>query len=299
MTRARVDPAFEELTATHGPISLAVERGPGSGEPLLLVMGLGMQMHFWHDELVARFAERGFATARFDNRDVGLSTHLHERGAPALLPLLLNAGRVASYRVEDMAGDAVAVLDALGWASAHVVGVSMGGMVAQAMAIGHPERVRTLTSIMSTPSPRIGRPMPSAARALLIRPARSADEAAERIVAVSKVIGSPGYPMDTGWLQSYARRAFARSNDPAGVARQLAAINGSPSRVKALHSVRVPTLVVHGAKDPLVRPSGGRATAAAVPGSRLMMLPGMGHSLPRELWGVVVDAVAALAGRAR
>ncbi|MGD9531278.1 alpha/beta fold hydrolase [Pseudonocardia sp.] len=299
MTRTGVDPAFEQLTAVHGPLSLAVERGPGTGEPLLLVMGLGMQMHFWHDELVARFAARGFATARFDNRDVGLSTHLHERGTPALLPLLLTPGRVASYRIEDMAGDAVAVLDALGWASAHVVGVSMGGMIAQALTIAYPQRVRSLTSIMSTPSPRIGRPNRAAARALLIRPARSADEAAERIVAVTKVIGSPGYPMDVAWLQAYARRAFARSNDPGGVARQLAAINASPSRVAGLRAVAVPTLVVHGAQDPLVRPSGGRATAAAVPGSRLMMLPGMGHSLPRELWGVVVDAVAALADRAR
>ncbi|MGQ0576022.1 MAG: alpha/beta fold hydrolase [Pseudonocardia sp.] len=287
---------YEELTAAHGPISLAAERGPGAGEPLLLVMGLGMQMHFWPDELLDRFATRGFATARFDNRDVGCSTHLRERGAPGLAALLTTPRRVAAYRISDMAGDAVAVLDALGWPSAHVVGASMGGMIAQAMAIEHPARVRSLTSIMSTPSPRIGRPTVAAAAALLTPPPRTADEAAERLVTVGKVIGSPGYPMDTEWLRCYAHRAFARGHDPGGVARQLAAINASPSRVRGLRGVRVPTLVVHGEQDVLVRPAGGRATAAAVPGARLMVLPGMGHSMPRELWDAIVGGVAELAG---
>lgn len=287
------------LVAAHGPISLAVERGPGDGEPLLLVMGLGMQGHFWPDGLLDRFAARGFATARYDNRDVGASTHLHDAGSPGLLSLLLAPGRAAAYRIADMAGDAVAVLDALGWESAHVVGASMGGMIAQQLVVAHPERVRTLTSVMSTPSPRIGRPTFAAASALFTAPARTADEAAERIVAVQRVIGSPGYPMDVEWLQAYARSAFARGHDPAGVARQLAAVNASPSRVAGLRGVRVPTLVVHGTADPLVRPVGGRATAAAVAGSRLMMLPGMGHNLPRELWGVLVDAVGAMAEAGR
>lgn len=285
---------FQELTATHGPITLAAERGPGGGEPLLLVMGLGMQMHFWPDELLARFGERGFATARFDNRDVGCSTHLRERGAPGLAALVTMPRRVAPYRIPDMAGDAVAVLDALGWESAHVVGASMGGMIAQALAIEHPRRVRSLTSIMSTPSPRIGRPTMAAAAALLTAPPRTAEEAADRLVRVGKVIGSPGYPADEQWLRTYALRAFARNHDPGGVARQLAAINASPSRVPGLRGLRVPTLVVHGAEDVLVRPAGGRATAAAVPGARLMELPGMGHSIPRELWDVVVDGVAGL-----
>lgn len=286
--------AFTGLTAQNGPVRLAVERGPGEGEPLLLVMGLGMQMHFWPDGLLVRFAERGFATARFDNRDVGCSTHLRERGAPGLVALLAAPRRVAPYRISDMAGDAVAVLDALGWESAHVVGASMGGMIAQALAIEHPERVRSLTSIMSTPSPRIGRPTTAAAAALLSAPPRTADEAAERLVRVGRVIGSPGFPADEEWLRSYARKAFARCHDPSGVRRQLAAINASPSRVRGLRGVRVPTLVVHGADDVLVRPSGGRATAAAVPGARLLMLPGMGHSLPQELWDTVVEGVADL-----
>ena len=288
------DVRFTGLTAANGPISLAAERGPGEGEPLLLVMGLGMQMHFWPDDLLARFAGRGFATARFDNRDVGCSTHLVGHGAPGLAALLTTPRRVAAYRISDMARDAVAVLDALGWQSAHVVGASMGGMIAQAMAIENPERVRSLTSIMSTPSPRIGRPTMTAAAALLTAAPRSAAEAGERLVRVGAVIGSPGFPQDEQWLNAYARRAFARDRDLAGVRRQLAAINASPSRVRGLRGVRVPTLVVHGAQDVLVRPAGGRATAAAVPGARLVMVPGMGHSIPRELWDTVVDGVAEL-----
>lgn len=295
MTRA----GYQELMAPNGPVTLAVERGPGDGEPLLLVMGLGMQMHFWPDELLDRFAARGFATARFDNRDVGRSTHLREHGVPSLTAVLAVPRLVAPYRISDMARDTVAVLDALGWERAHVVGASMGGMIAQAVAIEHPERVRTLTSIMSTPSPRIGRPTLAAAGALLSPPARTAAAAAERLLAVARVLGSPSYPADEQWLRDYARRAFVRDHDGSGVVRQLAAINASPSRVRGLRQVRVPTLVVHGTEDILVRPAGGRATAAAVPGARLVELPGMGHSLPRELWDTVVDEVAALAAAGR
>lgn len=295
-TDAQGSATFRELTAANGDIRLACESsGAVDGEPLLLVMGLGMQMYFWPDELLARFADRGFATARFDNRDVGCSTHLRERGTPGLAALLTVPRRVAPYRISDMADDAVAVLDALGWASAHVVGASMGGMIAQAMAIEHPARVRSLTSIMSTPSNWIGRPTVAAAAALLTAPPRTVEENADRLVKVNRVIGSPGYPTDEQWLRSYAYRAFARSHDPGGVARQLAAINASPSRVRGLRGVRVPTLVVHGAADVLVRPAGGRATAAAVPGARLLELPGMGHSLPRELWDTVADEIATLA----
>ncbi|HXV94333.1 MAG TPA: alpha/beta fold hydrolase [Pseudonocardia sp.] len=282
-------------TARNGAVELAYERaGPEGGEPLLLVMGLGMQMHFWHDDLVAELVRCGFTPARFDNRDVGGSTHLRRRGAPSLPALLAAPQRVAPYRISDMAADAVAVLDALGWESAHVLGVSMGGMIAQTVAIEHPHRVRSLTSIMSTPSPRIGRPALGAVAALAARPGRSPEEAAERIVRTFRVIGSPGYPLDELWLREYAHRAFARGHNPSGVRRQLAAINASPSRAPGLRRVRVPTLVVHGEEDPLVRVAGGRATAAAVPGARLVTYPGMGHNLPRELWGSVVGEIAAL-----
>jgi pimeloyl-ACP methyl ester carboxylesterase len=281
--------------ARNGDVELAFERtGPAGGEPLLLIMGLGMQMLFWHDDLCAGFTRAGFSPARFDNRDIGASTHLTHLGAPPLPIVIAMPHVVAAYRVSDMAADAVAVLDALGWESAHIVGVSMGGMIAQNVAIEHPHRVRSLISVMSTPSPRIGRPTLGAAAALAARPGRTAEEAAQRVVETFRVIGSPGYPLDEDWLRDYARRAFARSTDPTGTRRQLAAINASPSRVAGLRTVRVPTLVVHGEADPLVRPEAGRATAAAVPGARLVTYPGMGHNLPRELWPSIVRQVAAV-----
>jgi pimeloyl-ACP methyl ester carboxylesterase len=282
--------------ARNGDVELAFERvGPEGAEPLLLIMGLGMQMHFWPDELCAQFAHAGFSPVRFDNRDVGTSTHLTHHGTPPLPLVMALPQAVAAYRMSDMAADAVAVLDAVGWESAHVVGVSMGGMIAQAVAIDHPHRVRSLTSIMSTPAPGIGRPTFAAAAALAARPGRSAEEAAQRVVSTFRVIGSPGYPLDEDWLRDYGRRAFVRGGgDPTGSRRQFAAITASPSRVAGLRRVRVPTLVVHGEADPLVRPAAGRATAAAVPGSRLVTYPGMGHNLPRELWSSIVAEVAAL-----
>lgn len=281
--------------ARNGGVELAYERvGPGTGEPLLLIMGLGMQMHFWHDDLVATFVAAGFDPVRYDNRDVGESTHFSYRGAPSLAAVLALPQAVASYRIEEMAADAVAVLDAAGWESAHVFGTSMGGMIAQTVAIRHPDRVRSLTSVMSSPSPRVGRPTMGAAAALAARPARTADEAAERVVATFRVIGSPGYPLDEQWLRSYGRRAFARAQDATGARRQLAAINAGASRVPGLRGVRAPTLVVHGEADPLVRPAAGRATAAAVPGARLVTYPGMGHNLPRELWPSIIGEVATL-----
>lgn len=282
--------------ARNGDIELSFERiGPEGAEPLLLIMGLGMQMHFWPDDLCAEFVRAGFSPVRFDNRDVGTSTHLTHLGAPPLPLVVALPQAVAAYRVSDMAADAVAVLDAVGWESAHVVGVSMGGMIAQAAAIDHPHRVRSLTTIMSTPAPGIGRPTFAAAAALAARPGRTAEETAQRVVRTFRVIGSPGYPLDEDWLRDYGRSAFVRGGaDPTGSRRQFAAINASPSRVAGLRMVRVPTLVVHGEADPLVRPAAGRATAAAVPGSRLVTYPGMGHNLPRELWSSIVAEVASL-----
>jgi pimeloyl-ACP methyl ester carboxylesterase len=282
--------------ARNGDVELAYELvGDGAGEPLLLIMGLGMQMVFWPDELCAELVSAGFSPARFDNRDVGASTHFTHLGAPSLPAMMLVPWRVAAYRISDMARDAVAVLDALGWESAHVLGVSMGGMIAQSMAIEHPARVRSLISVMSTPSPRVGRPKLAAMMALATGPARTPDEAAARTVHTFRVIGSPAYPLDEEWLRAYGRIAFSRAQDATGPRRQLAAINASPSRLAGLRGVRVPTLVVHGEADPLVRPVAGRITAAAVPGARLVTYPGMGHNLPRELWKPVVSEVATLA----
>jgi pimeloyl-ACP methyl ester carboxylesterase len=284
------------VTAQNGNVSLAFEQvDDDGGEPLLLIMGLGMQMIYWPDGLLAGFAEAGFTVARFDNRDAGASTHLTWLGTPSL-PTMLTAPRlVAPYRISDMAADAVAVLDALGWTSAHVLGTSLGGMIAQAVAIEYPERVRSLTSVMTTPAPWLGLPTRRAMTALLAPPARNPDDAAERAVATFRVIGSPGYPLDEEWLRAYARRAFARGAaagaDAGSSRRQLAAAMGSPSRLPGLRRLRVPTLVVHGEDDPLIRPVAGRAVARAVPGARLLTFPGMGHNLPAALWPELVEAV--------
>ncbi len=291
------------MTAHNGNVLLAFEQvGDDGGEPLLLIMGLGMQMIYWPDGLLAEFADAGFTVARFDNRDAGASTHLTWLGTPSLPALLAAPRLVAPYRISDMAADAVAVLDALGWHSAHVLGTSLGGMIAQAMAIEHPGRVRSLTSVMATPAPWLGLPTRRGAGALLAPPARSPEEAAERAVATFRVIGSPGYPLDEEWLRAYARRAFARGAaagaDAGSPRRQLAAAMASPSRVAGLRGLRMPTLVVHGEADPLIRPAAGRATARAVPGARLLTFPGMGHNLPAALWPEVVAAVRDCAARA-
>jgi pimeloyl-ACP methyl ester carboxylesterase len=286
--------------AANGGVTLAYERvGPAGGEPLLLIMGLGMQMIFWPDDLCTALGARGFTVARFDNRDSGLSTNFRHASRPGLLAVLTRPAAVAAYRLDDMADDAVAVLDALGWPTAHLVGASMGGMIAQTVAIRHPTRVRTLTSIMSTPSPRIGRPHLRAMLALNQPRPADRDAAAERLVRVFRIIGSPRYPHDEEWLRETGRRAYDRGSDPTAVARQLAAISASGDRRPGLATVRVPTLVLHGEADIMVRPSGGRATAAAVPGARLVTYPGMGHDLPRALWPEFIDQISALAAVAR
>jgi pimeloyl-ACP methyl ester carboxylesterase len=287
--------------ARHGYVEISYEvLGPPDQEPLLLVMGLGMQRISWPDDFCDGLVERGFTVARFDNRDSGESTHFTAAGRPSIVAMFTQPALVAPYRLADMADDAVAVLDALGWSSAHVVGASMGGMIVQALAIKHPQRVRTLTSIMSTPSPRIGRAKMKAALKL----GRGGDihtieQAAERMVDVFRTIGSPGFPLDEVWLRDVGRRAYQRGHSDAGaIPRQLAAINASGDRRDGLSQVRVPTLVIHGESDPLVQPAGGRATAAAVPGARLVTFKGMGHDFPRHLWPAMHDEIAKLAASA-
>jgi pimeloyl-ACP methyl ester carboxylesterase len=281
----------------HAPerngVRLAYETsGPRDGMPLLLVHGLATQMLLWHEDFLAGLVDRGFFVVRFDNRDIGLSTHLHDAPYPDVMAAL-TAGDTssASYRLEDMADDAVGLLDHLGLDAAHVVGVSMGGMIAQTVAIEHPDRVLSLTSIMSTPSPAIGAPTQAATAVLLAPPATSREEAVERAVTTYRVIGSPGYPLDEQWLREVAGASYDRGYDPLGVARQLMAIHASGDRTPGLRQLRVPTLVIHGEDDPLVQVAGGRATAEAVPDSRLLVLPGMGHNLPRELWPTILDAL--------
>jgi pimeloyl-ACP methyl ester carboxylesterase len=236
---------------------------------------------------------------RFDNRDIGLSTHLHD--APRPDPVAAWSGDLgsASYTLSDMAADTAALLDTLGFDSAHIVGASMGGMIAQTLAIERPERVRSLTSIMSsTGDAKVGQATQAAMAVLMAPPVRSREEAMDRVVESFRVIGSPGYPLDEEALRERARLSFDRAYDPSGVGRQLVAILASGDRTARLREVRVPALVIHGEQDPLVGASGGRATAAAIPRAELVVIDGMGHDLPQPLWPEIADHIAVLAGRA-
>jgi len=292
-THARV---MTTSTAQHGGIDIAYEvEGTDSGEPILLIMGLGLSMSFWPEPFRHTLTERGFRVARFDNRDVGGSTHLTGLGRPS--PLAFAARRWSGYRLTDMADDAAAVMDTLGWASAHVVGVSLGGMIAQTLAGRHPARVRTLTSISSTPAWHIGRPHPRVLPVLLSVPARNREAAARQLLRIFQAIGSPRYPLDADGIREAAERSFDQAHDPDGILRQLATIVSAPDRRPLLRQLHQPALVVHGDADPLVRLSGGLATARAIPGAKLVVFPGMGHDLPAALQPVIADEITALAGQ--
>jgi pimeloyl-ACP methyl ester carboxylesterase len=290
---------IQRATLPNG-IELAYETfGDPADPPVLLVMGLATQMLGWPEGFCAELVARGFFVVRFDNRDVGLSTHLHDAPTPDPVAAFQGDTSSASYDLSDLAEDTVGLLDALGLRAVHLVGASMGGMVAQAVAIEHPERVLTLTSIMSTTGDgQAGLPAQAALGVLMARPATTREEAIERSVAGWKVIGSPGFEFDEQAVRERAGLAFDRGHDPAGTGRQLVAVLASPDRTAGLRDVKVPTLVIHGKDDLLVNPSGGKATAAAIPGAELVLIDGMGHDLPRELWPVLADHIAALAGRA-
>jgi len=290
-------------TAHNRGIVIAYETfGPPGGAPLLLISGTGAQMLIWPEDFCAALADRGFLVARFDNRDTGLSTHLTGTAAPGWLTTMLRPS-AAPYRLDDMAEDALAVMDALGWPAAHVAGASLGGMIAQALAIGHPARVRTLTSMMSTPSSRVATmPTITAMRAIAQMagtPVTHPDQAADEAVALKRAIGSPGYPLDEPAVRDIGRRSFERNpGAEGGSLRQRAAIIASGDRRPALAGLRIPALVIHGDQDPVIRPKGGRATVDAIPGARLVTYPGMGHDLPRALWPSIVDQICALAAQA-
>jgi pimeloyl-ACP methyl ester carboxylesterase len=277
-----------------GAVDLAYETfGEHGRPPVLLVMGIGSQMINWHEDFCTALSDGRFVI-RFDNRDVGESQWLD--GQPDLAAIAGGDMSSVVYTLEDMADDAVGLLDSLGLQSAHVVGASLGGMIAQTIAIRHPGRVRTLTSIMSTTGEAgVAHPTEAAAKALMSPPARSREEAMERIVEVRRVIGSPGFERDEDDIRERAARAWDRGVNPAGFARQLAAVYASGDRTEALRSLEVPTLVIHGEDDPLIPASGGRATAAAIPGAELWIVPGMGHDLPRQLWPELIGRIGALA----
>jgi pimeloyl-ACP methyl ester carboxylesterase len=290
--------------ATGNGITIEYEEfGDRSGRPLLLIMGLGAQMILWHEEFCRQLAARGHRVIRFDNRDVGKSSWMDHLGVPDMMAVvgatLLRKPITAPYLLHDMAGDAMDLLSALGIESAHIVGASMGGMIAQSVAIEFPARTRTLTSIMSsTGNPNLPPPQPSAMSALLAPPPTNRAESIERGVTVFRAIGSPGFPFDEAEIRARAALSFDRGLNPGGVIRQMAAILASGSRTEALRSVRVPSLVIHGKDDPLVPLAGGEDTAAAIPGAELLVIDGMGHDMPRAVWPRMVDAISTLTARA-
>ena len=289
-----------EQTCRVGEIELAYETfGDPSDPTVLLVMGLGTQMIAWHEDFCEQIAGHGLHVVRFDNRDCGRSTTLPAAGAPSLRDIAIRPRRSASYTLDDMAGDAAGLLDELGIRGAHVVGASLGGMIAQTLAVRRPDRVLSLVSIMSTTGHRlVGQPQLRLYGLLLRRPPKGRERYIDHMVRLFETIGSPGFERDHEELRRLAGRSFDRGHHPAGTGRQLAAVAASGDRTKALRRLDVPTLVIHGEADPLVRPSGGRATARAIPNAQLMMIPGMGHDLPRAAWPRIVDGIVATVGRA-
>jgi pimeloyl-ACP methyl ester carboxylesterase len=272
----------------------------GDGEPLLMVMGLGGQLTDWPPSLIDELVDRGFQVITFDNRDSGLST---ESTAPAptkrdfARAVLMRRPLRSDYSLHDMAADAVGLLDALGIERAHVVGMSMGGMIAQLIAIDHPERVRSLTSIMSTTgSKRVGQPRMRILRKSLRRPVPTRETAVDQAVEVFREVCGPNW--DESQFRELAQRAIDRSFRPAGTSRQTAAILTGRDRTAGLSGIRMPALVIHGLLDPLVRVSGGVATAKAIRGSRLVLFNDMAHDLPQSRHPEIADEIASIAARA-
>jgi pimeloyl-ACP methyl ester carboxylesterase len=283
----------EKLCDVGGGITLCYETYGDSDDPAaLLIMGLGAQMVTWQDDFCEQLAARGLYVVRFDNRDIGRSTHL--QGPPPSLLQLLRYSVPARYTLADMAQDAVGLMNDLAIDRAHVIGASMGGMIAQTLAARHPARVRSLVSMMSSTGGRwVGRPALSS-YAIFLRKAPTEREAfIEHATQLFAKIGSRGIPQDTEGVRKIAALSFDRELDRTGAGRQLAAIIASGDRTAELGGITAPTLVIHGTVDPLVSPSGGRATARAIPGAELTMIEGMGHDLPRVLWPRLIDALAA------
>ncbi|MBA3865796.1 MAG: alpha/beta hydrolase [Solirubrobacterales bacterium] len=290
----------EEKLAFANGIDLAYqEMGEADGEPLILVMGLATQMIAWDEEFCSLLADRGFRVVRFDNRDTGRSTKIDSAGVPSRIDMMTGRRASAPYLLRDMAHDSFGLMDHLELDSAHLVGASMGGMIVQAAAIEHPERVRSMVSIMSTTGSRwTGLPSLKAFGVLLGNPPKDRDGVIARGIKTFKVIGSPDFPFDEERVRDVAGRSYDRGHSAAGVLRQLHAISASGDRTQDLHSLEVPTTVIHGSRDPLVRPAGGRATARAIPGARLRIIEGMGHDLPRAVWPEVIEAISSNAARA-
>ena len=288
----------ESRVSTNGVEIVYETIGDPSGIPLLLVMGLGMQLIHWDRELCDELVEQGFFVIRFDNRDAGRSTQI-DAPVPPIMRAMAGFSIDSPYLLGDMADDAFALLDHLGIERAHVMGASMGGMIAQTMAIARPERLLSLTSIMSTTGDRrAGMPKLRVWSVLMRRAPSRRDAYVEHFVRVFRMIGSPGFEQDEARTRELAAATFERGHHPAGTARQLAAILASGDRTPRLRELRLPTVVIHGTDDPLVPFRGGAATARAIPGADLIAVPGMGHDLPRDVWPKVFEALEANAQRA-
>jgi pimeloyl-ACP methyl ester carboxylesterase len=273
--------------------------GPQAGEPILFIMGLGAQMSAWPAELYNRLTDKGFRVVLYDNRDVGLSEKLEASGAPDMTAVITALGQgqkpPVAYTLDDMAADGAALLDALDIPKAHIVGASMGGMIAQLVAANHPDKTLSLTSIMSTTgNPELPRAKPEAMAVINNRgpdPREDMDAFLDHAVVANRAICSPAYPAEASVVRANAKANFERSFYPVGFQRHYAAIVASPDRRPKLAKLAVPTVVIHGEADPLVPVDGGRDTAANVPGAELVVLAGMGHDLPAALHGEVADAI--------
>jgi len=294
----------ERAFAASNGIRLCYETfGDRSKPPMLLIMGLAAQMIVWDDEFCTRLADRGFWVIRFDNRDIGESTRFPNARAPRFAELLFAQATGLRFRVpytlRDMANDAAGLLDALGVARAHVVGASMGGAIAQELAIAYPARVRSLTSIMSsTGDPKLPGPRPKALARLGKKVPLDRAGYVREYVTTWSVLAGEHFPFDADRTARQGAAGYDRGINPAGVSRQMMAIVASGNRTRALRELRVPTLVIHGTADPLIPDPGGRATAAAIPGAQLLLIEGMGHSFPREVWPTIIDAIARHAAQA-
>jgi pimeloyl-ACP methyl ester carboxylesterase len=278
----------EEMALKVGPagIDIAYQRiGNRDAPAVLLIMGVAAQLIHWPDAFCQALVDGGLQVIRFDNRDSGLSTHMTEAPAPNLTAALAGDLSSVSYTLSDMAADAVGLLNALGLQKAHIVGASMGGQIAQTMAIEHPGRVESLTSMMSTTgNMSVGQPSPEVLREVFAGPpAVTRDEVIQQRLRAARAVGSPGYPGDEDEVAAIAGRAYDRSNDPVGIARQAIATVASGDRTERLRNLAVPTLVIHGLADRMVDVSGGRATADAIPGAKLVLIEEMGHNLPPGL----------------
>ncbi len=289
----------EELTDIGEGITLCHESfGEPSDQPILLVMGLGTQMIAWREDFCEQLASRGFFVVRFDNRDVGLSTHL-SGPPPTLRQMFSRKLPDSAYSLEDMADDTLRLTEKLGLGPVHVVGASMGGMIGQVMAARHPDHVRSLVSIMSNTGSRwTGQPALNAYRLFLKEAPDEREAFIEHVLKLFAIVGSHGELYDEEYIRDVTGRSFDRDHDAVGVGRQMGAVLKTGKRDAMLRSIKAPTLVIHGTEDRLIRPSGGKATKRAVPGARLMMIVGMGHDLPRGAWPQILDAIAENAARA-